>query len=62
MSLSNIQECQVGMETMPEAWAKKILNIKFKNQYIQGTKHVLNVVQGVHLYVPTCQLSSSVWA
>ena len=43
MSLSNIQECQVGMETMPEAWAKKILNIKFKNQYIQGTKHVLNV-------------------
>ena len=43
MSLSNIQECQVGMETMPKAWSNKILNIKFKNQYIQGTKHVLNV-------------------
>ena len=45
MSLSNIQECQVGMETMPEAWSKKILNIKFTH-WTKSDKRTNKQIQG----------------
>ena len=43
MSLSSIQECHAQWRILPDAWFKRVLKIKFKSQYIQGTKHVLNV-------------------